>query len=91
VIKRLEDVSADELLNNEQKRLEVTRLALQECTESTAAHFFPAVRPVYLRKGDAVPQHIATCTLLDASGAKYLMTAAHVIDDRKQWVPSRWR
>jgi len=82
--KRLEVISVDEVLNNVQKRLEVSRVVLQECTDSLAAHFFPAVRPIYLRKNNGVPRHIATSTLLEVSGAKYLITAAHVIDDCKR-------
>ena len=82
--KRLKVISVEEALNDVEKRLEVSRLVLQECTDSIAARFFAAVRPIYLRKNNGVPRHIATSTLLEVSGAKYLITAAHVIDDSKR-------
>jgi hypothetical protein len=65
---------------------EIVRERMHECAELVAAEFFPAVRPVYRTKR-GVPEHSGTCTLLEIRGDKYLITAAHVIDDYEHWPP----
>lgn len=39
-----------------------------------------AVRPIYGAKEDGRPEHIGSSILIDASGTKLIITAAHVID-----------
>src|SRR5216683_6517479 len=61
---------------------EIVRERLAECTESVSAQFLPAIRPVYGVKR-ARPDQIGSCTLIAIRDAKYLLTAAHVIDERE--------
>jgi|SRR5208337_4112732 len=65
---------------------EMVRERMDECAELVAAEFFPSVRPVYRTKR-GLPEHSATCTLLEIHGNKYLITAAHVIDDNEHSSP----
>jgi hypothetical protein len=68
------------------KKEEMVRERMDECAELVAAELFPAVRPVYRTKR-GLPEHSATCTLLEIQGNKYLITAAHVIDDNEHSSP----
>ncbi|MGH7934896.1 MAG: hypothetical protein ACREQN_17280 [Candidatus Binataceae bacterium] len=61
---------------------EIARDRLAECTESVSVQFLPAIRPVYGVKRDR-PDQIGSCTLIAIRDAKYLLTAAHVIDERE--------
>lgn len=45
------------------------------------AKFEPAIRPVYLTNQHSRPEHIGSCTLLQIRDTRYLLTAAHIIDD----------
>jgi len=62
---------------------EVVSRILSECTESVSREFFPAVRPIYRSTKNGQPEHIATCTLLEIGQGKYLITAAHVVDENE--------
>jgi hypothetical protein len=61
---------------------EVARDRLDEYSQAVSSEFFPSVRPIY-RTGRGPREQIATCTLLDIRQEKYLVTAAHVIDERQ--------
>lgn len=61
---------------------EIARERLAECTESVSAQFLPAVRPIYgTKRGE--PDQIGSCTLVAIRDIKYLVTAAHVIDEQE--------
>jgi hypothetical protein len=62
---------------------EIVRERMDECVESLSAKFLPAVRPIYGSTEQGLPNHIGTCTLLHIDDDRYLVTAAHVIDNNE--------
>jgi hypothetical protein len=63
---------------------EVVRDRLNECVNSLVKRYMKSVRPIYGSKMDGSPYHIGSCVLIDVGGAKYLVTAAHVIDHNEE-------
>lgn len=61
---------------------ELRKLARRAIDEAAyrAGGYARSVRPIYGAAADGRPEHIGSAILIDASGTKLIMTAAHVID-----------
>jgi hypothetical protein len=63
---------------------EHVRMRMHECTEAGADRFRASVRPIFASLYGLRPELIGSCVLLEVDGAKFAVTAAHIID----WVSS---
>lgn len=61
----------------------LTRQAIAEAADGANAYAH-AVRPIYGATAEGRPEHIGSSILIDASGTKLIVTAAHVIDWNSQ-------
>lgn len=59
---------------------EAVSARIHECTEAIAGEFRASVRPIYGSPNGLRPELIGSCLLLAVDGAKFVVTAAHVID-----------
>jgi hypothetical protein len=55
----------------------------EECCRVIGARFLPAVRIIYGSGPDLKPTAIGTCFFLEVDNIRFLVTAAHVIDNNK--------
>jgi hypothetical protein len=62
---------------------EIVRERMTECTDAGAQQFIGSIRPIYGSTENGNPIHIGTCILLQIENLKYLLTAAHVIDENE--------
>jgi hypothetical protein len=59
---------------------EVVRTRMHECTEAGADQFRNSVRPIFSSQNGLRPELIGSCLLLEVEGARFAVTAAHIID-----------
>lgn len=62
---------------------EIVREKMNECLEAGAEQFKSSIRPIYGSSINGVPIHIGTCVLIEVSKIKYVVSAAHVFDEKK--------
>lgn len=62
---------------------EFVRERMNECTNAGAQQFISSIRPIYGSSENGNPIHIGTCLLMEIENHKYLLTAAHVIDENE--------
>lgn len=60
---------------------EIIRDKLNECTDTLTDPLLKSVRPIYGSSMQGTPVHIGSCVLIELDGTKYLLTAAHVVDN----------
>lgn len=56
---------------------------LVECQNKLTQRFISSVRSVYGARKNGNPEHIGSCVIIEYNGEKFLITAAHVIDENK--------
>jgi hypothetical protein len=56
---------------------------MNACADDGAVQCISAIRPIYGSTDLGRPEHIGTCIFLDIDKNKYLLTAAHVIDENQ--------
>lgn len=62
---------------------EIIRARINKCSDKAAKKFINSVRPIYGASINGNPIHIGSCLLLQVDGNKYIVTAAHIIDENK--------
>lgn len=60
---------------------EITREYLDEAAKAALSTFRDAVKPIYGATERGVPDHIGSGLLLELPEGRFLLTAAHVLDD----------
>lgn len=60
---------------------EVALERLNECVDTLSRKYLESVRAIYGATDHGRPEHIGSCVLIEYQGTKYLVTAAHVIDN----------
>ncbi|WP_455387564.1 hypothetical protein [Petrachloros mirabilis] len=67
-------------MNNTDKNKDTTWSQIVACSERIEKQFMAAIRPIYASSPNGNPIHIGTCVLVTHEGQKYLLTAAHILD-----------
>lgn len=62
---------------------EFTFERMNKCTDELAPQFLKSVRAIYGSKHNGSPIHIGSCVAIEFKSKKYLLTAAHVLDENK--------
>lgn len=62
---------------------EVVQEKMNECADAGAQQFHDSIRPIYGSTEEGNPNHIGTCILLSIGQKKYLLTAAHIIEQNE--------
>jgi hypothetical protein len=62
---------------------EIVRERMNECADAGAQQFIKSIRAIYCSTEQGTPDHIGTCILVQVKQTKYLLTAAHVIDNNE--------
>ena len=62
----------------------IARERMNKCSDVLSRKFLRSVRPIYGSTERGEPEHIGSCVLVEFAGKKYLVTAAHVIDNNEQ-------
>jgi len=63
---------------------DIARQRMNECSDQLARKFLRSVRPIFGSTKQGKPEHIGSCVFVEFGGAKYFVTAAHVIDENEQ-------
>ena len=62
---------------------ELTFERMNECTNKLAPQLLRSVRAIYGSKPNGTPVHIGSCVAITFQSQKYLITAAHVLDENE--------
>lgn len=63
--------------------IDLSRRQIQAVRETVVGKLGASVLPVYLRQGSSPPKQTGSCVLLIVGDHRFLLSAAHVLDDRK--------
>ncbi|MBS8239747.1 MAG: trypsin-like serine protease [Marinobacter sp.] len=63
---------------------DIARERMNTCSDQLARKFLRSVRPIFGSTKHGEPEHIGSCVLVEFGGTKYVVTAAHVIDNNEQ-------
>lgn len=65
------------------KHIQKVRKIMNQCADNGTTQFISAIRPIYGSTESGEPDHMGTCILLDIKNNKYLLTAAHILDNNE--------